>query len=264
MQKHVIGCRHAGFFSNFFAVLHNLDWCVRKNIIPIVYWDSVSRYYNSKGYNGKLNAWEYYFEPTSHLSYEPGDVICRGYQAPDGVTLLAHLEPSREFRRYLHNRLIKPFIKPNKIVQNKLNLFFNKHMKGKYTIGIHLRGTDKHQEIKPVPIKTIIQTANALAQQIDNCQFFIATDDARLLETAKATLNRPVIYYDAHRSTSDKPVHFNDGTPLKNNTAALGEEVLIDALLLARCNKFIHTSSNVSIGVLILNPELDNILLTAE
>ncbi|MDR3550762.1 MAG: hypothetical protein P4L31_05070, partial [Candidatus Babeliales bacterium] len=67
-QKHVIGVHPgAGFFSAFLGALNQLDWCQRTKKTPVVYWDDRSLYYDSKGFNGSRNVWEYYFKPVSHL-----------------------------------------------------------------------------------------------------------------------------------------------------------------------------------------------------
>lgn len=268
-EKHVIGCRFkVGLFSNFLRVINHLDWCIKNDKIPVVYWDKESSYYSPEGYNESMNGWEYYFEPVSDQTYNAGDVIHRSYCSVDGkivvnYTLEIPIGLSPEIRYYVYNNLITPFIKPNQIIQNKVDAFFDKHLAGNYTIGIHIRGTDKAIEIKPVPVETIIQIANDLAAQIPNCQFFVATDDNALLEIAKNTLNGKVIYYDSHRSTNGKPIHNGNDKPSDNSKAILGEEVLIETLLLAKCNKFIHTASNVSISALLFNPELENVFLFA-
>lgn len=260
IKKHVIGCQKVrGFFSNFFAVLNHLDWSIKNEKAPIVLWDKESVYYNSEGYNGSFNVWEYYFEPLSDLAYDPNDKIYRNYDAPDKFRLIEHQNnpanvPDYELRKKINTELITPFIKVKSEVHDKMIEFYENNIKGKNTIGIHLRGTDKHLAITPVPVEEILQEANN--HTTPDCQFFVATDENALLEEAKKQLNGPVIYYDSHRSDDGKPIHYKSIFK-----AQMGEEVLIEALLLAQCNKFIHTCSNVSAAVLLFNPELENILL---
>ena len=93
-----------------------------------------------------------------------------------------------------------------------------------------------------------------------NVQFFVATDEQKLLEEAQELLSGPVIYCDSYRSLNGEPLH----RPKKKqdySKAKLGEEVLIETLLLSKCNGFVHTRSNVSTAVLFFNPELENKVL---
>jgi hypothetical protein len=135
-------------------------------------------------------------------------------------------------------------------------------MKDKITIGIHLRGTDKYLEEHPISWTFFFQKANEQADLFGpQCQFLVATDENTLLEQATIKLNRPVIYYNCRRSSDGKPLHYGRKT---TNKAILGEDILIEAQLLSRCNLLIHTRSNVSTAALYFNPDLQNILLTAK
>ena len=263
IEKHVIGCLSAGFFSSFFGVLNNLNWCLNNNKTPVVFWDHQSLYYNPAGYNESLNVWEYYFEPVSSLRSDPQDTLYRDYDAPDGFRMIQHQNnpsniPDHNLRKRIHRELIVPFIKIKKSVQNKVDEFFNQNMKAKNTIGIHLRGTDKSKVIDQVSVIEILNEANKHATP--DCQFFVATDENALLESAKSILRADVIYYDVHRATNKDPIHHCNHNP--QIRPLLGQEVLIEVLLLAQCNKFIHTTSNVSTAVLLFNPELENIVLS--
>ena len=154
----------------------------------------------------------------------------------------------------VYDKLIKPFIRLNSIVQNKVDTFFNEHIKGKHTIGIHLRGTDKADELASIQ-EDILKEAQKHAQP--DSQFFIATDDNRLLDLAKKTLEGQVIYYDSHRSHNNHPLHLQG----PYYQATVGEEVVIEAYLLSSCDIFIHTYSNVTTAVLFLNPTIKNKLV---
>lgn len=264
-QKQVIGSRKdAGFFSNFCGVINNLDWCIKNHKTPVVHWAEQSTlYYHAKGYNGAINnVWEYYFDPVSHLRYSPEDNVHTDYNTPDGNCLILYQTipaniPDSALRKKINQEIIAPFIKVNDAVNKKVMDFYDKKMKGNYTIGIHLRGTDKCYETTPVALEVVFDRANAMAKNIPNCQFFIATDEDALLESAKKGLHAKVIYYNSHRSANKNPLHY-----AQTNKAQLGEEVLIEVLLLAKCNKFIHTCSNVSTAVLLFNPALENCVLS--
>lgn len=251
-KKYVFSAVGAGFFSNFFGALNRLWWCEQVNRIPVIYWDQHTLYWQPEGYKGTYNAWEYYFEPVSELSYEPGDSIDHGYWPPQAPTIdFAHFADDKNGRRFA-KQYVDRYIQIKPYILKQVEEFYQKYMNGKRTIGIYVRGTDKHVEVTPVPLSMIVE----VAQQFAGCQFFVATDEESILEFLKKSLPGPVIHTNCYRSQTGKAIHFS--SPCK---AKAGEEVLIDALLLARCNEFMHTISNVSKAVLVFNPELDNICL---
>lgn len=260
-QKHVIGSRGVGLFSNFLAVISHIQWCIKNNRVPVVYWNSYSHYYVKEGYNGSFNCWEYYFEPVSHLTYEKGDYIDYNYHAPDGDRIEwifnTKTQPSQQMRTFVHSHIVRPFIKVKAVVQEKIDRFFEDNMQGRHVIGIHLRGTDKWSEVDQVSVSVILNEAKRCAKE--GSYFFVATDDETLLNVAKVTLGERIIYCPSHyRSHDGRPIHYNRNMA----KAALGEEIVIEAMLLSLCNSMVHTCSNVSTAVLFLNPDLENVLLS--
>lgn len=264
-EKLIIGChsKHAGFFSCFFGVINNIIWCEKNGVTPLVYWGHDSLYYAPSGYHSSTNVWQYYFIQPSYSSFINKD-IRKNYNAPDdSYTILRHdscssFQNSKELRKNVH-RIIQKYIKLKPQLSRKIDNFYAKHMAGKKIIGIHLRGTDKKKEVDAIDPKIILKEANKLARKITGCTFLVATDEAALLRKAKLILDGPVIYYNAHRSNDSKSLHHYG-----QNKPRLGEEVIIEAQLLSRCDIFLHTCSNVSSAVLFFNPELENILFTHE
>jgi hypothetical protein len=250
-----------GLFVNFGLVLSNLDWCIRKHVTPVVYWNETCLYYTKDGYNGSHNVWEYYFEPVSSASYN-GEPLYTRYCDPDGhfinITFEPHNQATKAERRKVYETVVRPFIRLNPLVQEKINAFFDEHLRGKHTIGIHLRGTDKYKDVKLVDPRLILEEAQRHARP--DSQFFIATDEQALLGLAIKTLQGNVITYDSHRSLDGKPLHHDGIYP----PHLIGEEVVVEAWLLSLCDLMVHSDrSNVSGAVLFLNPELDNVMLAA-
>lgn len=259
INKHVISnhCK-CGLFSMFFGALNHIAWCEKNHKTPIVYWGPKCAYYEPNGFNGALNAWEYYFEQISNLSVSPSDKIHDTYKAPDGSGI--DDEPGKsgcltmfKYKNSAHH-LINKYIKVKPRILKIVNDFYNKHMLNKKTIGIHLRGTDKAKEIRLVPADLIISEAS----KYKGYQYFIATDEEQLLATAKTKLQGNVIYYDSIRSQDGQPIH----TGRKQNQALVGEQVLIETLLLASCQNFIHSCSNVAMAVHYFNPKINAILFS--
>lgn len=253
-NKYVIGNWHAGFFSCFLSVLNNLAWCDQNNKTPVVYWDHTSNFYSDFGFNGTTNVWEYYFEPVSSLNYTPGDQIHRDYWIRFHKHF--HCYKTNQQTRDYANSMIKKYIKIKPCIQEKVDHFYNNHMHEKQLIGVHLRGTDKRFEQKPIPVQHILHQARKYANE--HTYFYIASEDAGLLDQAKDILGEKIIFYDCIRTCTTDLEWFAKHP----HRAQLGEEVLIESQLLSRCQMFIHTNSNVSTAVLYFNPELKHEVVT--
>lgn len=245
----VIGARGAGFFSEFFMVLNWLVYCKKHDLAPIVIWQQGSNYYQQEGYHGQTNAWNYYFEPVSnHVPYD-NDPQVRDYCSEWGIDAFdaAWVEEHRPFV----NALIAEHIHIQPWIMEKKAIFYTTYMKDRVTIGIHVRRTDKYAEVRPVPLREYVSVAEQCRQQFPDCQFLVATDQYSILKALREKLGGRVIYYDALRSHSNKPLHLASRHP-----ARIGEDVLIETLLLAECDFLIHAQSNVAVAALFFNPNL--------
>jgi len=258
INKLVAGRCEAGFFSDFISVLSYLNWHEKTRIPLVIYWDSQSPYYQPKGYNGSKNVWEYYFEPVSKFSYKPGDIIVRHGSGPDNCykveSFTKGISRDGDYRKWI-NSLINKYIKIKPSIQKKINSFYHENMKGKFTIGVHYRGHDHRIEADYPKLPAFITLANNYVKQFPNAQFLIATDEYYGLEEFKNKLKAKIIYYDCFRSKSSIQIHS------QNKGAKVGEEVLIEAQLLSKCNLFIHGLSNVSSAALFFNPNLKHVEL---
>jgi len=249
---HFIGTWPAGFFACFNCVLNHLDWCERNAMTPIVYWDERSWYYVPWGYNNSYNAWEYYFEPVASINYPPPFKIRLKFTpyVPDVIKFsVDHLyDYSRQEAFEIISKYIR--IKPN--IQEKIDHFYTHNIASRKTIGIHIRGTDKASEERPITPEKIIDAALQYAD--DDTQFLLATDEQwmlhRMIELLKG---RTTVYYDCYRSDNGKPIQLRQPKPSK---AQVGEDVLVEAMLLSKCDRLIHTLSNVSSVALYFNPTM--------
>ena len=250
-QKFVIGTvsANSGFFSHFLGVINGLLYCDKNNKIPVIDFSKAAGgeflYAKYEALTDIDNPWEYYFEPASDLHYEPGDEVYHGYGVQEINIGYNHPESYNPELRFACNAMIKKYITIKPRITLKINHFYHMNMQNRVTIGIHLRGTDKYIEVQPVDPMIILQKANHIAKVVGyNCQFFIATDEEKLLTLAQSTLQGKVIYYCSGLSR-----------------VRLGEEILIEAYLLSLCHIFIHTLTNISQAVSYLSPTLKTILI---
>jgi len=284
-KKFVIGYHStaAGMFSALSGVLNNLAWCEKNGKAPVVYWGPGgfgqkgkyalqtcdAPYYQENGFNGSTNVWEYYFEPVSHELYVPGDTITCDYYLyykPKEILVPPPIN-DRQICEQLESRVrrkeikgyLDTYVKVKSNIIEKVDAFYEKHIKGKKTIALHLRGTDKVVEIAQVTTEDICRVAQEYAAKSPGCQFFVCTDELSLLRRAQELLKGNVITYDAYRSENGIPIHldYKHG----QSPAKIGEDIIIEALLMSRCDLFVHMCNNVATGVMYFNPELDTVLL---
>jgi len=253
-NKIVIGAYPSeGLFSSFLTVLGALMYAEKNQKTPVIYWPADWCCAQKGGYNDSLNPWEYYFEPVSNLQYVKGDYISFYDQ-----TFVRHIFAlnngtfDKELRQ-TSKKIIDKYIKVKPSILKKVDSFYNDSMKGITTIGIHLRGTDLSSGMPKY--LAMLNGAEELAKSFTgDVQFLVATDDESLLDLAKKNLTRPIIYCDSHRSAKGLPLHLPRGGI--EWRAIIGEEALIDALLLAKCDFLVHTLSSLPAAVLTFNPTL--------
>lgn len=263
-KKYVIGIpEQCGFFSIFFATLVNIAWAKKNGREPVVYWQKKCTYMQEGGHNGSTEPWEYYFEPVSDLKYEAGDQVHANQGDPDEFGI-----PNGPgcYDRTFHNKIkyamheaITKYIRIKPVIQNKIDDFYEQYLKGKTVIGIHLRGTDKDYEANPINHQKLLeQVVRTIKVFKPDSYFFIATDEERLLTLAKKILgSEKVISYNSRRSLDGYPVHYLP----KRDGAICGEEILIETQLLARCDMFVHTRSNVATAVMCWNPKIKSVFM---
>lgn len=258
LQKYVIGCWPAGIGAVFHQMLTSIYYCDKTNQIPVIFWEKDSLYYTPKGFNNEKNVWNYYFEPISSLSYKKGDKIHR--LPPIGIDFHFDYHKLSEEYRMKAYEIIKKYIRPNFVVQSKIDHFYDKHLANKKTIGIHLRGTDKIKEEKPVLPSKMVEEALKYANS--DTQFFIATDEKKILDELIVLLSgRNVVYYDCARSKNGAPLHIDCKDKSRYPIAQNGEDVVVEMMLLSKCNILLHTLSNVSAIPLYFNPYLEHVTL---
>lgn len=199
------------------------------------------------------NWWNYYFEP-----------LCLGNVERADETPLSKehyfqaFKKRRELTRVQAAELVKKYIHVKELIHAKVQLFATRYFKGLFTIGIHYRGTDKQLEAPRVCYKQVFDLIEEHLPSDREWQLFVATDESCFLEAIQNQFPGRVIFCDAERSKGDIGVHFLKGGGYKK-----GEEALIDALLLSKCDILIRTSSNLSLWSTYFNPHLQTVLLNS-
>lgn len=293
--KLVRGSTGWGFFAEFLWALNHIHYCMTYRKTPVIYWGTSFSYYSPTGYNGANNGWEYYFEPVSTLMYYHGDPIHTPifyhhdnnfstlWDYVQYIQNLHQLSPAddvkvvklsnykfiyngmypvgqhlynKNFRKYVKHGILDPYIRIKKTIQNTINIFYAEYMHGKRTIGLHLRGKFIGNESPYVETTAFLNYVNQHFAD-GRTQFFVSTDQKHLLEEARNILKGKVIAYESQRfdATTSPIVGQAKLHPI------LGENVLIEAVLLSHCDHIVHGLSNVSTAALYFNPNISHTLL---
>ncbi|MEM6838548.1 MAG: nodulation protein NodZ [Cyanobacteria bacterium P01_C01_bin.120] len=289
--------RKVGFFALFFQILGHIYQADKEGAIPVVFFGSNCLYWSKDGYDGRQgNAWEYYFEPVTSLriehifnepierlrhasifEYSKADIThnppeeytgdTRGsILVPDNVKVTncwAEFDPGQqeihEERRSIFRSLIDRYIRITPNIEAKIERFYQHEFVGKKLIGVHMRGTERSVEVtgwygKPhLDEQTYMREVDMALKKFPDAQIFLATDTQNTVDIFKARYKERLLTYDAQRSDEGNSPHLQFGG------AVLGEQVLIESIMLSRTDFLIHGISNVAFAALCFNPELSHL-----
>jgi len=171
--------------------------------------------------------------------------------------------PNEEIKRYV-NGLLSQYVKVKPVVMNKIDKFYDKHMKGRHMLGVHIRaGIDYpagHGQIDK-----FIDNIDEYLTKYPEAKLFVASATHHHLDYIKKIFKGKAVHCKALRSKKGRWL-FNTKTrkvmdkKLRQGKPSVGakvaEEVLIEVMLLSRCNTFYHGMSNVSSAVTFLSPDM--------
>ena len=129
--------------------------------------------------------------------------------------------------------------------------------------GVHIRGTD-FSYARPTSLDEYFRAieARAVESGVSNWGIFLATDQTQFVKAFEQQFPGRVVTCDAVRSNSDiAPFKREDVSPYKK-----GEDVLLDILLLSRCQYLFKSVSAVGEYAMWFNPSLEctDFALTSE
>lgn len=234
------------------------------------------------------NMWNYFFEPINDSTVEQAlsgdhkisDIFMLGDFDFDNSNkfliknvhsyeplvlwdmLGTHME--KEHRRSV-NQVIAKYIKLKKDISQKFENFYNKKFTDSQNyLGIHVRGTDKKLEYPhtTVPLEFYAKLAeNEIKELGGKTKLVIASDNNEAIIFFAQRFGREnIIAYPSQRASNylnSIPLFFSEVKDRKT----IGEEVMIEVLMLSKCNTLIGTDSNVTAGAAYFNPEMKIVYL---
>lgn len=244
----------SGLFTEFLAVVGALSqlehWPSLYAGLRVDYGDEGLYYDPAAG----MNWWQYYFEPIAIGSSDSARVTTIDPHLHDLLTYHA-----AALSRAAAHDLISRHVRLRPHLADKLETFVASHFAEAYPIGVHYRGTDKHEEAPPVAYEEVaaaVRTA-AAAAGADPWRVFVATDDRRFLDVMIQHFPDQLLYRPMFRSCDGRPIDVtNDDSNYQK-----GEDAVLDCLLLSRTKFLIRTASNLSLCSAFFNPEVPDLLL---
>ncbi len=231
-----------GFFSNASQILCHLIIADSLGMEPVVDLENFPTLYNEdEEVCGTRNAWEYYFKQTSSVPlrevYESQHVFFCDGKFPSGFSYYASEIPESQgvFDRFVT-------VRPD--IEDSVNEWMAGF--GPRTLGVHFRGQEQNRAAGHPFAPTERQILDATARLIRERNFdriFLVTEDQRYLDLFRNEFGSLVWATDSFR-TRGKNAYRMRPRPL--HRYLLGREVLVDALLLSRCQALVASWSNVS------------------
>ena len=228
-----------GFFAQFLLILGALDFLENGHCSKVVQVGGKDSLLFDKNLNSCW--WKNYFEEAEWGGGEDKAVFSVE------ELMYNYKKMSRSYANFRIQKYIH--IKPHII--EKIESFYQIRMEGLNFIGVHYRGTDKNRYFPRCPYKEMFAYMDAHKKKQPSSKFFIATDEEAFLAKAIHRYGEDVVYCDHFRSTTGEGVH---RLGVRENRYLVGEEALIDCLLLAKCPILLRTVSNLSTAASFFNP----------
>ena len=233
----------AGLFSNLIYVINHLKIAKENDFEPFVDMQNFKTIYNEKyTLNKTLNAWEYYFEQVSKNSIR--DV----YKSHKVI-----ITDNKFYKKFKHtitknnlNQIAKKYLKTKKIFILEANNFVKKNFKNK-TLGIHYRGTSyKTSANHPFPPtkKQIIDRSKYLIKKYKYNKIFLCTEEEEIFQALNKEFGDKICFIsESFRSNKDDAFK---KYPRQKHRFKLGKEILVESMILSKCQGFLYQNSNVS------------------
>ena len=232
----------AGLFSNVIYVLNHLEIADKNGFYPIVDMKNFTTIYNEKlKISDTYNAWEYYFDNVSKLklneAYKSKNVIITNDKF---FKNFSNIVANKKFRK-----LGKKYFKIKKKFIEEANKFCKEKLKDK-TLAIHYRGTSyKTSANHPFPSthSQTIKYTKYLLKKYKYKKIFLCTEDLGFFKEMHNSFKKNLYFINTYRSKKNDAFKI---FPRKNHRYNLGKEILLEALIISKCEGFLHTKTNVS------------------
>jgi len=232
----------SGFFSNLGQILCHLALADASGMQPVVDLEHFPTLYNEQEeVSGTRNPWEYYFRQTSACTleevYQSRHVFFCDGKYPSGFRFNLSEIPGMQ-------GIFDTYVKVRPEIQNSVRKWMTEF--GARTLGVHFRGQEQNRApghpFGPTE-RQVLDAARRLVRERNFDRILLVTEDQRCLDLFRKEFESLVIATDSFRTSGGNAYRMR---PRPLHRYLLGREVLVDALLLSRCQALVASGSNVS------------------
>jgi len=266
---------NGGFFSNFQRVMGHLVYSLHHGGIRGVRVEWMASgpggaasgpgdYHFPYGRPQDGNLWERFFEPIP-TPIDPRWPVVKAVGHADLKLAVVYAHYTYRFdetwRRRYHSAF-RRYIRVLPHIQAKVDAI-HARMRGRHVIGVHMRNGGHKVEYfsgRAVGFETYISRIQELAASLGrDWAVFLATDVGENVSRFADIFGERLIVQTGVTRQPDNPtgdnnlqIHHNNPDP----ALKLGEDVLIDCLLLSKCDALVHSVSHVATAAGYMNPRM--------
>ncbi|KAL9962950.1 hypothetical protein ACROYT_G032108 [Oculina patagonica] len=188
------------------------------------------------------------------------------------------------------NELIQQYVKPNSRIKEKVRMFYQRYLAGFTVLGVHVRGTDHWKETSEKRLPSLMSWVKRARSILDTLprprKIFMSSDNHEVIHMFVSLFGKETVSYYVIASDNSEVVKmlftrrpfgqkkYHDQIPphgfqFEYNAAdpyerEIGSQVLMDILLLAKCDHFLNTESSVASLASYFNPHMTSYFLQDE
>jgi hypothetical protein len=266
-----------GFFSNYRACLHRLIECEKiygSDVDRYISWDNTvfvdgicplpeavdgSLYHVGMPENPKdpFNVW---FDQTP---LKEGDELIRA-TGPISSPLLDHAGDYFNTKEIIFQKKIdSKYFKLKKDIQDKINTYADKNFKNKITLGVMARGAESHEAYGAFTVEdNLNEIHRVLKLHPEINKIYIVCEDQKWINVFEKELDNVYYHSDFFRRTTQDDSVFEIWTwpytcaTRQNHGTRLGEEMIIQAKLLGKCDYLLGKHSGTLCGAILFNENI--------
>ncbi|TIM40993.1 MAG: hypothetical protein E5Y55_25760 [Mesorhizobium sp.] len=233
-----------GLFGDAFIALNGLRFAESHGLEAEIDWGRRSLYFDAAV---GPNVWTYYFRK-SRFSFAsrrmrsfwplPFRAGAEDFHPYDGLSTRASVHSA-----------IKRFCIPRPEIAAAVDAFSSTQFLAGRTLGVHIRLTDAAagREDRRVPsLDHFVESTRECLESTEAERIFLASDDQRAIDRYRMEFGNRVVSSPALRSVDGISLHGHYDGGVSGSPFGKGRDVVIDALLLARCNHLIRSHSRVT------------------
>lgn len=273
----------AGFFAELTKVISAIIECEQFDIKELdIDWSQEFFPYKDDPIE---NGWNLFFEPV-YLRNE--DSSCRVNRTIQRNSHFLHdqlcINHWMEYHKHLPyrqsiNEVLKKHLKIKATILEQFLDIYEQHLNGYYCIGVHVRWGAAHTAESPKGTPTLENYISEISNSIKQNQtskplkIFLATDSQEVIAKFKKHFPEQLLFYlPIPRSVGRKESHliYENAAYWISHPSEFhqkkpgylgGVGVLLDCLLLSKCDVFIHSSSNIAEFVSFFSPHIQSVYI---